>query len=226
MPKFSCPHCGQHIDAGEEYAGAAATCPSCSNEIVVPVGEAEALQAEAAAPPEAEPEESYVESEDTYEAPPPLPAFAPPPPTIPEYHAPAQASFHGFAADMVKKNPRPGFAHYMLAFMALIVVLGAGWMIGFIMAQPEAGVKVEAHQQTMVANTFMIGFSLFIVFLSLVLSALTALIIWLFKKPFWRSFLTAFGLFMILISCGYGILFWNIRDAPGLKIFPVVPEKR
>jgi hypothetical protein len=37
MPKFSCPHCDQHIDADEELAGEAVECPSCQATIVVPV---------------------------------------------------------------------------------------------------------------------------------------------------------------------------------------------
>jgi DNA-directed RNA polymerase subunit RPC12/RpoP len=34
--KFSCPHCGQHIEADESMAGMAAACPTCSRQLVVP----------------------------------------------------------------------------------------------------------------------------------------------------------------------------------------------
>ena len=36
MPKFYCTHCGQHIEASEELAGAHSSCPCCRKEIVVP----------------------------------------------------------------------------------------------------------------------------------------------------------------------------------------------
>ncbi|MEQ1839245.1 MAG: AAA family ATPase, partial [Verrucomicrobiales bacterium] len=34
--KFSCPHCGQHISAGEEYFDHAANCPKCGGSLSVP----------------------------------------------------------------------------------------------------------------------------------------------------------------------------------------------
>jgi len=36
MPKFFCTHCGQSIDADDEFAGMTAHCPACSGSIVVP----------------------------------------------------------------------------------------------------------------------------------------------------------------------------------------------
>jgi len=36
MPQFHCPHCGQHIDAGDEFAGMTADCPTCARPVIVP----------------------------------------------------------------------------------------------------------------------------------------------------------------------------------------------
>lgn len=36
MPQFHCPHCGQLIDADDEFAGVEADCPTCEKEIRVP----------------------------------------------------------------------------------------------------------------------------------------------------------------------------------------------
>ncbi len=36
MPKFHCIHCGQRIDAVQEWAGKQVNCPSCAGAIVVP----------------------------------------------------------------------------------------------------------------------------------------------------------------------------------------------
>lgn len=33
--KFSCPHCGQHIEAGADYAGLEINCPACGGALVV-----------------------------------------------------------------------------------------------------------------------------------------------------------------------------------------------
>lgn len=34
--KFSCPHCDQHIEAGDEFAGKLVDCPGCSGRLVIP----------------------------------------------------------------------------------------------------------------------------------------------------------------------------------------------
>ena len=45
MPKFSCPHCSQHIDAPDELAGTNATCPACEGAITVPSPERKKAEA-------------------------------------------------------------------------------------------------------------------------------------------------------------------------------------
>jgi len=36
MPKFACPHCGQHIDADDSWCGKNLACPNCGEELIVP----------------------------------------------------------------------------------------------------------------------------------------------------------------------------------------------
>lgn len=43
--KFECQHCGQHIEAGAEWAGLTAECPSCCGSITVPAEEAKPVDA-------------------------------------------------------------------------------------------------------------------------------------------------------------------------------------
>ena len=33
--KFSCPHCGKHVEAEEEWEGLGAECPHCGKIIVI-----------------------------------------------------------------------------------------------------------------------------------------------------------------------------------------------
>ena len=34
--KFSCPHCGKHVEAEEEWVGMEVECPHCQNTIHIP----------------------------------------------------------------------------------------------------------------------------------------------------------------------------------------------
>ena len=54
--KFSCPHCGQHIECGEPWSGRQIQCPACQNHLIVPhlpapPAAAPALSAPVSAPP-------------------------------------------------------------------------------------------------------------------------------------------------------------------------------
>lgn len=227
MPQFHCPHCGEHIDAGDEYAGMAATCPSCNSEIIVPHGAGEVEyqtpmeempaeypaeaepDAESAYAPEQEPEPVYAQ---------PAPAYAPPPPmTAPRsmpYYAPPGHPTSGFAADYAgRKPPGAGAAQILLAIMATLLAGGLCFMMAYFFAASEFSAEADQAMHGTLITSFTIGFMVVILGISLVLAAFTALILKLCKKSFWRHFLTSYGIYAILVSVGYAALLWFARDA-------------
>lgn len=220
MPQFHCPHCGEHIDAGDEYAGMAATCPSCNAEIIVPHGTGEVeyqspveeVQSEYPAEAEAEVAPPYAPEQQQE------PAYAPPPPplAVPRsmpYYAPPGIPTSGFAADYARpKPPGAGAAQILLAVMATILAGGICFTLAYFFAASEFSAEVDQAMHGTIITSFTIGFMVVILGISWVLAAFTALIFKLCKKSFWRHFLTSYGIYAILVSGGYAVLFWFARD--------------
>jgi rhamnogalacturonan endolyase len=114
--KFSCPHCGQKINADAEWSGAAIDCPACNQPLVVPAFEEEEEEELPAPPPD----------------PTPPPARAPQRPAIPiQMPAPsARPSFrpagNGSRYAPAKKSGG-GFGKFLL-----FVLLAAGAAFGYL----------------------------------------------------------------------------------------------
>jgi hypothetical protein len=218
MPQFHCPHCGEHIDAGDEYAGMVATCPSCTNEIVVPHGTGEVEY-----PAEAEPDVAPAYTPEQEQEPEPAdaqpaPAYAPPPPLaapvpMPHY-APRGHPTSGFAADYARaKPPGAGAAQILLAVMATLLAGGICFTLAYFFAASQFSAEADQAMHSTIITSFTIGFMVVILGISCVLAALTALIFKLCKKSFWRHFLTSYGIYAILVSGTYALLFWVARDS-------------
>lgn len=130
--KFSCPHCGQHIQCDPGYAGMQINCPACQKAIIVP-------QAPGARP--------------TYEAPPPP---APPPGSAPSLatrqstSAPSAGRRFAGAPSLTgapPPKPKSKALRNVLIITACVVVLaglGAGGWFGFA--------KYQAAQQAKKSN--------------------------------------------------------------------------
>jgi hypothetical protein len=222
MPQFHCPHCGEHIDAGDEYAGMAATCPSCNIEIIVPhgVGEVEyqtpGEEMQAEYPAEAEPDiaPAYAPEQEQEPMPAQPPPFVPRAPQPMPYYAPPGHPTSGFASDYARpKPPGAGPAQILLAVMATIFVGGVCFTLASFFAASEFGEKADQAMHGTIVTSFTIGMMVVVLGISWVLAALTALIFKLCKKSFWRHFLTSYGIYAILVSAGYAALFWFSRDA-------------
>jgi hypothetical protein len=82
--KFSCPVCSQHIACDLQWGGQQIKCPSCQNDIAIPMPE---VPPAAVASPAVQ---ARVRVNVTHTAPPPAPAVAPvsPPPSQPQQHRP------------------------------------------------------------------------------------------------------------------------------------------
>lgn len=117
--KFNCPHCGQKISLDQLWAGQQLQCPSCNNNITVPIQQA--APAQPVRTTTAAPVPVAVAKPVSAASPPPS-YVAPPPPSVPtgaqprlsigKGHAPASAPAGGGAPAPSADRAKPVFRDY------------------------------------------------------------------------------------------------------------------